>query len=134
MAYAAVITYYPIKFLGTDPTKPTEGVVVKIAETESAAGMNTAFSVPRVGRIIRVDWQHVAGAGTTLQPYANVLMPDGVTTNVAWGTYSAKHDGSDFAIACYMAVAEQLVHFARPDAGADNTVLTWYYIMRDWPL
>lgn len=131
MAYAALREYYSVKFITRDPTSPPEGHLVVIKETEAAKGNHTSILVPRCGRLVRVDSVLVAGSGTTIAPYLNGVLPDGVTTLKVWATLRPALEVLDLAIAPYLATSETLEHYADVDAGADNTITTAYYFVRD---
>ena len=129
MAYAASITYgAPVSLNGR------RVVVVRVVETEAAAGSEYAISgakIPRIGTITTLHATLVSGTGTTIQP--KLGRKPGFTVD------TSEHIDSQAAAAANirettplkynLAPQDDLVVRSTPNnAAADHTITTEYVI------
>lgn len=117
---------------------------VVITETECGTASETeipasddgdADAIPRQGRFLTRRATLSSGSGTTLEPILGEQTdPATNKTRIVGETAAAAADIYDQAAppVPYNALYGDLYHRSRPDAGADNAVVTVYHFLAGW--
>ncbi len=132
MAYSATVSYQPSLMGGR------RFLLVTISETEGAATSETSADIGRYllsghWKIVRVKQVLTAGSAATVAPvFGTATNPTSGTLAYVGGLGAAASQDSTNSGAGWVGAGQTLYHRSVPNAGADNSISTQYYLAEGW--